>query len=229
MTCVDVGGTSLTAALVEDGQVTPEVRRRTGAPLEPGALIESLVALVGRLPSTGRVAVGFPGAVEEGRVGSADNLGSASSWVGFDLAGELRGAIGGEVRMANDADLAALGCAEGRGVELCVTLGSGVGTGLVVDGVLQHHLELSRLPLGGSTSLDAHVGEPARKLLEQSTWNDRCVAMLELLDRVVRPDRLFLAGGNARRVRRSSLGPLQGRLWVVSEPVGLLGGEHLYR
>ena len=229
MTCVDIGATSITAALVDGGAATPEVRRRTRPPLEPAALVESVDTLVARLPKTGRVAVGFPGAVEGGRVRSADNLGAPSSWLGFDLAAALREAIGGEVRVANDADVAALGCAEGRGVELCVTLGSGVGTGLVVDGVLQHHLELSALPLGGSASLDAHVGEPARKLLEQAVWNDRCVAVLELLDRVVRPDRLFLAGGNARRVRRSSLGRLQERLWVVSEPVGLLGGERLYR
>jgi polyphosphate glucokinase len=167
--------------------------------------------------------------IEGGRVRSADNLGEPSSWLGLDLGGLLLEALGGEVRVANDADLAALGCAEGRGVELCVTLGSGVGTGLVVDGVLQHHLELSALPLAGSASLDAHVGEAARKLLEPSTWNARCVVVLELLDRVVRPDRLFLAGGNARRVRRSSLGQLQDRLWVTSEPVGILGGEHLYR
>ena len=187
--------------------------------------VASLLAAFEPLP----VAVGFPGVVDSGLVRTAPNLGDAADWEGVELERGLRERLATEVRVANDADLAALGCSRGAGVELTVTLGSGVGTGLVVDGVLQHHLELSEIPIMGSVSLDAHVGEQARKGLEASDWDRRVVEVLELLDAIVAPDQIWLSGGNARRLHRDSLGAMLERTWVVAEPVGLLGGAALYR
>jgi polyphosphate glucokinase len=162
-------------------------------------------------------------------VGSATNLDpdGVLGWEGFDLAGALAMKCAGEVACANDADLAALGACRGVGRELTVTLGTGVGTGITVDGVLQPHRELCELPISTSPSLDAHVGEPIRKMLDADVWDARVVEVLELLDEEVGPDQIWLAGGNARRLTRSKLGRLEEKIWVLAEPVGLLGAQRL--
>ncbi len=239
---IDVGATSTKAALITaDGLIASSIaRRKTRYPLEPVGLVGTIVSLADSIGSPERVTVGFPGLVRSGVVISPANLARtagpgtpvdddlAALWNGFDLAGALREALGLEVRVANDADVAALACASGTGVELTVTLGSGVGTGLVVDGRLVPHLELSELSLEGAASLDNLVGERARKDLEPTEWDRRVVAVIELLDRIIRFDRCTVAGGNARRLHRDRLGRLLERVWVTVEDVGLTGGPRLY-
>lgn len=239
--CVDVGATSIKLCVLEPtGELLGQRSARTPRPVDPDGLVELIATRAASLPRANRAAVGFPGLLRHGVVRSAANLARAEGagspvdrelerrWSGFDLAGSLGRSLGLEVRCANDADLAALACSEGSGVELTVTLGSGVGTGLVVDGKLAPHLELSEIPLLGEESLDALVGEPARKLVSDEEWNRRVRAVLRLLDDVVGFDRCWLAGGNARRVRRDELGSMLPRTWVVTEPVGLLGGPLLF-
>ena len=226
--CIDVGGTSIKACVLSAGETDPRtLSRRTRPPISPAEVIEIIGNLADRLPIAPSTAVGFPGVVREGVIVTASNL-DDPLWEGFDLAGALEGRLGGAVRVANDADVAALGCSTGSGIELTVTLGTGVGTGLVVDGVLQAHLELSEIPFGGVASLDDYVGEPTRKTITAAEWDGRVGEVLALFDSLIGFDRLWLAGGNARRLTRSSLGDLAARVWVVSEPVGLLGAPRLF-
>lgn len=187
-----------------------------------------------------QVGVGFPGPVMTGRVVEGANLtrpegpggdvneALAQMWRGFDLRGSLHRALNVPVEVCNDADVAALACATGIGRELTVTLGTGVGTGLVVDGKLAPHVEHSETALLGVGSLDELVGERARKILPHEVWQTRVVAVLEHLETEVQFDACYLAGGNARRVWRDGLGALRGKLWVRAEPVGLLGCARLF-
>ncbi len=226
LAAVDIGATSIKATLLGDG--SPRVRsRRTQPPVGPDEVIEKVCDLLSALGPASRVVVGFPGPLEGGQVRSACNLDPEGllGWSGFDLEAGLTEHLGCEVACANDADLAALGAAHGKGLELTVTLGTGVGTGITLDGTLEEHRELSDLPIASAPSLDAYVGEPTRKLLEPEVWDQRVVEVLELLDTEVRPDQIWLAGGNARRVTRSRLGRLEEKVWVVSTPVGLLGAQ----
>ena len=241
MLCVDVGATLTKAALISaDGSLSAAIlKRRTKPPLAPSELIDSIEELAARLALTAHVVVGFPGVVEDGIVLSPDNLavtdgpGSATDesvkleWARFPLAEVLSQRLDRVVVVANDADLAALGCASGEGLELTVTLGTGVGTGLVKDGTLQPHRELSSLSCFGDRSPDEMMGEQARKSLPHEVWEDRALAMFrELLERT-RCDRCFVAGGNARRLSRDRLREFDDRVWIVAEPVGLLGGIRL--
>jgi polyphosphate glucokinase len=95
--------------------------------------------------------------------------------------------------------------------------------------VLAPHRELCELPIGTAPTLDAYVGEPVRKMIDAEAWESRVVEVLELLDAEVAPDQIWLAGGNARRLTRSRLGRLEKKVWVLSEPVGLLGAKRLLR
>ena len=226
--CLDIGGTAVKAALADEGGLGEISSEKTRAPLDPATLVSHLLEILESFDGFDGIAVGFPGVIVGGVVHTADNIGEAALWHGFDLATALSEASGVEVVVGNDADVAALGAAKGSGTELTVTLGTGVGTGLTVNGVLQSHLELSKIPIGGAPSLDAYVGVEARKEVTERVWDERCREVLELLDRVVHPDQIWLAGGNARRVTRSSLGALEERVWVLTEPVGLLGGAKLF-
>ena len=239
---IDVGGTSLKLArLSGDGTgLEQRANRRTPPGLSPTDLVEHLVELAERLRPFDQIGVGFPGPVSAGRVLDGANLtlragpGSdvdatlAAQWRDFDLAGAIRRRLAAPVVVCNDADVAALACAAGNGRELTVTLGTGVGTGLVIGGRLAPHVEHSDTPLLGANSLDELVGEGTRKVIDAELWQERVRKVLEYLDEEVAFDRCYVAGGNARRVWRDGLGDLRSRIWVTSEPVGLLGWARLF-
>lgn len=240
--CVDVGATSLKAGLLDvHGRMLGErVKIKTSWPMTPQRLVEEVARLVVRLPSADRLALGFPGPVLDGVVVSGANLtrsagpGSErtgeleSAWAGFDLQRRLSATFELEARVANDADVTALACATGKGLELTVTLGSGFGTGLTLEGHLLPHLELSQLRWSRRESFDDVLGEHARKRDGEAKWSSRVIGALELLKEVVGFDRLVLAGGNGPRIRRDELGPLAERTSVAPSRAGILGGVLLY-
>jgi len=240
--CVDIGATTLKAVSVAgDGQPCSAIRtRRTNPPIDPETLVAHVQALAYKVGPFRRVGLGFPGVVRHGRVISPGNLACSgdrrvapddemvAAWQGVELQAVLEHALEVPCRLANDADVAALYCSSGDGVELTITLGSGVGSGLTVDGALQSHLELSEIHFDGESSLDAFIGESTRNLIGDDVWGERVIDVLGHLKSIINFDRLFLTGGNARRLRRDALGPLQDETWVVKEPAGLLGGFLLF-
>jgi polyphosphate glucokinase len=239
---VDVGATSLKAAIVDAGGelVGDRVKLRTTWPMTPSRLVEEVARLVVRLPRADRLALGFPGPVLDGVVVSGANFARAGgpgtaktralreAWAGFDLQRRLAATFELDARVANDADVAALHCARGKGLELTVTLGSGLGTGLTLDGRLQPHLECSELRWSRSETLGDVVAEHARKRDGESKWHSRVVATLSLLHQVLGFDHLHLAGGNGPRVHLDELGPLAGSTTMSTTRAGLLGGVLLY-
>src|SRR6266851_3984507 len=152
---IDVGGTGLKASVIDDaGKLLVErVRIDTPVGAPPEKIIEVLALLVAPLGAYDRVSIGFPGVVRDGRVLTAPNL-SNTGWKGYGLAAALGKALGKPVRVANDADLQGLAVIAGKGVEMVITLGTGFGTGLYVDGRLGPHLELSHHPFRNGKKLD---------------------------------------------------------------------------
>jgi polyphosphate glucokinase len=240
--CVDVGATSLKAAIVDahGEQQGDRVKLRTSWPMTPSRLVEEVARLVVRLPRADRLALGFPGPVLDGVVVSGANLERAGgpgtartralreAWGGFDLQRRLAATFELDARVANDADVAALACARGKGLELTVSLGSGLGTGLTLDGQLQPHLECSELRWSRRETLDEVVGEHARKRDGESKWHGRVVAALAHLHVLIGFDHLHLTGGNGPRVRLDELGALSAATTVSTTRAGLLGGVLLY-
>ena len=238
---IDVGATSIKAALTtSSGEISSAIhQRKTNPPISPSEFVTKVGTLAGKFPSTTYGVVGFPGDVVDGVVLAPDNLvatlgpGSAidvmfeAQWIGYSLARDLSERLQRIVVVANDADIAALGCATGTGRELTVTLGTGIGMGLVVDGQLQPHQEFPFLDPFGDLHIDEVAGERARKTLDQQEWNARVLTILAEFITLTNCDRCFVTGGNARRVRRDSLGELPVVTWVVAEPAGLLGAARL--
>ena len=223
---IDVGGTGLKAAVLDaSGRLTTDrVRVPTPARCSPAVLVRAVGALVAPLGAFDRGSVGFPGVVRDGVVRTAPNFASPK-WRGFDLARALARVLKHPVRILNDAEVQSLAVITGRGIELVLTLGTGVGSALFRDGELMPHLELSQHPVHGGKTYDKYLGDRARKRVGTRAWNRRVRRVLAMLETVVNFDRLHLGGGNAARINF----PLGRRLRVVENTAGLLGGIALWR
>lgn len=235
---IDVGGTGLKASVLDEAgaMMVDRVRAATAYPCPPDRLVEALCELVRPLPSFGRVSVGFPGMVRAGRVLSAPHFvtvagpGSKVSsalveaWRGFDLAAALEAELGRPARVANDADMQGAAVVSGAGLELVITLGTGLGSALFHNGRLAPRLELAHHPFRNGETYNQQLGETARKRIGASKWNKRVKLAVGTLDALLFFDRLYVGGGNARRVT-ADLGP---RATIVDNVAGILGGIKLW-
>src|SRR5690349_6431379 len=169
---VDVGGSGIKATVLNDlaKPVTERLRRESPASGMPGAVMDVIVALANELGEYERVAVGFPGVVINGVAMDAPNL--AKEWRGFNIAESIQARLKKPVRVANDADVQGFGAIAGSGVELVVTLGTGVGTSLFVDGRLAPNLEIGNDKLRNS----------ALQKVGKKRWNKRLVKFIKRLD-----------------------------------------------
>lgn len=209
---IDVGATTIKYCPVDDeGRLLETPRRRpTPYPCTPTRLVESLVARVAESPWR-RVGVGFPGEFADGHVVAPGNLARpggvstevdpalAAEWTGFALEDALREATGRDVRVVNDATLAALGCCEGRGVEVVVTLGTGVGLAMERDGELVRVRDVGAAPFVDGRTYDQVLGERARSE-DPDRWFERLEVALRGFAQEFSATALHLAGGNAKRV-----------------------------
>jgi len=223
---IDVGGSGLKASVIDEkGRLlTERVRVDTPVGSPPRAIVEALVQLVGPLGGYDRISVGFPGVVRRGRVLTAPNLGH-EGWKGFDLAGALGRALGKPVRIANDADVQGLAVVGGKGVEMVITLGTGFGTALYLDGRLAPHLELSHHPFRKGETYDEQLGNAARKRIGNRKWNKRVRRAIRTLRALTSFDHLYIGGGNARKIDFE----LDPDITVVSNDAGIKGGVALWR
>jgi polyphosphate glucokinase len=223
---IDVGGSGLKASVVDESGrlLTERVRVDTPVGSPPGEIVEALARLVAPLGPFDRASVGFPGVVRAGRVFTAPNLDN-EGWKGFDLAAALGRALGKPVRVANDADVQGLAVIEGKGVEMVVTLGTGFGTGLYLDGRLAPHLELSHHPFRKGETYDEQLGNAARKRVGNRKWNRRVRKAIRTLRALTSFDRLYIGGGNAKKLDFE----LDPDVRIVGNEAGLKGGVALWR
>ena len=223
---IDIGGSGLKAAILDaDGEmVTERVRVKTPRPATPQAVVDAIVTLVQPLPRFHRISIGFPGVVRDGRVITAPNLGT-EQWRRFPLVARLSRRLGGKpARLLNDADVQGFGVIRGSGLEFVVTLGTGVGTALFRNGHLMPHLELGQYPFGKHASLDRYLGSAALKKIGTRRWNTRARVALDAFRTLLNFDRIYLGGGNARKLSFDL--PPDAR--IVSNTSGLTGGIRLW-
>ncbi|WP_082621904.1 ROK family protein [Bordetella sp. N] len=223
---IDIGGTGLKATVIDDrGHMQVErVRVATPHPCPPALLLEKLGEMVKTLPAYDRIAVGFPGVVRKGHVYTAAHL-ESPEWIGYDLAGAIsKAASGTPVQLLNDADLQGLALISGKGLELVMTLGTGIGTGLYRDGELMPHMEIAHHPIHKNRTYDEYLGEAERKKIGRKRWNKRLARALDLMTILLRPDRIYLGGGNSARVDLK----LPKHVRLGSNDAGLEGGAFVW-
>jgi polyphosphate glucokinase len=185
-------------------------------------VIAALGAMLPNLPAYERISVGFPGVVADGVVSTAPNL--DGNWHGVRLAAELERLSSRPVRAANDADVQGLGVIEGRGVELVITLGTGFGSGLYVDGKLVPNLELGHHPFRKDETYEEQLGAKALRKLGKAKWNNRLHLAISQLDPIFNYRVLYIGGGNAKKIK----GELPSNVRIVDNLAGIIGGVRLW-
>ncbi|MCL2467804.1 MAG: ROK family protein [Micrococcales bacterium] len=235
---VDCGGTGIKASVLDVAGTphAPVARVATPYPLPPERFAETVVGLCDELPPAQRATVGMPGMVRRGVVlatphyvkrhgprSSADPE-LVAAWKGFDIQALLTTELGIETLVLNDAQVHGAGVVSGTGVELVLTLGTGLGWALFAGGRLAPHLEMSQAPFTRATTYDSYIGEPERVRLGDGLWSRRVRRVVEHLRPVVMWDRLYLGGGNSRRITPTALQRLGDDVVVVPNAAGIVGG-----
>ena len=235
---VDVGGTGIKASVLDPAgtMVADRVRVATTYPLPPDALVRVIKELTASLPSFDRVSIGFPGMMRDGKVLSAPHFVTVAgpgtkvspelrkTWDCFDLARAVEVALKKPTKAVNDADLQGAAVIKGEGLELVITLGTGLGTALFYKGKLAPHLELAHHPFRKDQSYNQQVGDAARRKIGTVKWSKRVKLAVDTLDALFFYDHLYVGGGNASKVK-ADLGP---KTTIVDNSAGILGGIKLW-
>ncbi len=200
---VDIGGTGIKGAPVdiETGTLLAErLRLLTPSPATPEAVADVVAELLTQIGVEGAVGLTLPAVVRDGVVETASNI--DQTWIGIDAVRLFADRTERAVSVVNDADAA--GVAESRfgagkgatGVVAVITLGTGIGSALIVDGTLVPNTELGHLPLHHGDAED-WAAESVRES-EELSWKKyahRLQLYLELVERVLWPELIIIGGG----------------------------------
>jgi polyphosphate glucokinase len=223
---IDIGGSRIKGTLldVKGSMLHDYVRINTPNPATPQSVMDAIVELTKNFDAYTRVSIGFPGYVRNGIVFTAPNLGT-SSWKNFNLKDGLAKILNQPVRVLNDADMQGLGIASGKGLEMVVTLGTGFGTALLIDGNLLPHLEIAHHPVSKERDYDEYIGEKAFQDVGSERWNKRMRKVIEILKTVFNYDRLYISGGNSKKINFKT----DDNIKLVANVDGIKGGAKLWQ
>ena len=220
---IDIGGTGLKAMLLDPAGEPLSERERvsTPDPATPNAVLGALDSLTAKLPGFDRVSVGFPGVTKRGITYLAVNL--HPKWAGFHLQEAIEKRWKKPARVANDADVQGYAAIKGDGVELVLTLGTGMGGALFTGGRLCPGLELGHHPWRKQTYED-YLGKRGLKKYGKKRWNKLLAEAIAQTSATFNWDHLYLGGGNAKKITFD----LPENVEIVSNEDGLLGGVALW-
>lgn len=222
---IDIGGSRIKGILLDkEGNTLVDYQRITTPKFPtPENVLDGIRELSTAFNGFTKVAVGFPGYVRGGVVYTAPNLGT-NKWRKTNFAEALENLLQRPVRVVNDADLQGLGVAAGEGLEMVITLGTGFGTSLLMDGQLLPHLEIGQHPFTRRKTYDQYVGNSAYQDIGQEKWNRRLQKVIRVLKTVFNYDHLFISGGNAKRITTD----LDQNITLVTNLDGIRGGARLW-
>ncbi|WP_265520652.1 ROK family protein [Oerskovia flava] len=239
---VDCGGGGIKANVLDAAGTAhaTAVRVPTPYPLAPALLVETIAEIAARLPAAHRVTVGMPGMIRHGvvvhtphyitRSGPRSRVDPAlaEAWTSFDVRAAVAERLGIPALVLNDAEVHGAGVIAASGLELVLTLGTGLGSALFHGGQLAPHLEWSRAPVRRGATYDEYVGEPERRRLGNGLWSRRVLAVVDGLRPVFWWDRLYLGGGNSRQITPTVLARLGDDVVVVPNSAALVGGARAW-
>jgi polyphosphate glucokinase len=221
---VDIGGTGV-KMMVLDAKGKPlsdRFRVPTPEPAIPKSVLALLEEMKSQMPEFDRISVGFPGVVKSGRTLTAHNL--SPEWVGFPLEQTIQRKWKRPTRLANDAAIQGFGAIRGEGVELVLTLGTGLGSSLFTDGRLCPGLELAHHPWHDNITYEEYLGRAGLKKHGKRRWNKLIEKAVEQTRSLFNWDTLYLGGGNSPKITFK----LPKDVKLVSNEDGLLGGVALW-
>lgn len=225
--CIDIGGTGIKGIVLdEQGNPTTEpVRVLTPQPATPDAVLDVIEEIARGQGEFDRVSIGFPGVVMDNVTKTAPHLDN-EKWRGFPLAEAVERRLERPVRVANDAGVQGLAVIEGKGLEMVLTFGTGLGCALYIDGRYVPNLELGHHPYGkGKKKYEDRVFDAEYRRIGKKRWNKRVRQMIAQLEPIFNYRKLYLGGGNARHIDAERLPE---NVVIVDNIAGLLGGIKLW-
>lgn len=204
---IDIGGTGIKGAIVDTAAgklVSERMRQKTPQPATPDKVAGVVAAVVSKLDCDGPIGVGFPSVVADGLVSTANNI--DDGWIGKNVRDFLQDALGREVVVVNDADAAALGewrfgAARGQGGKvLILTFGTGIGSGLIVDGDLMPNLEIGQIEFEGVRPAEQRFSARAREERDigWEQWGEEVARFMDYVISVINPNLVVFGGGAAK-------------------------------
>jgi polyphosphate glucokinase len=204
---IDIGGTGIKSAIVnvKTGEIKSNIiYLATPQPSIPAAIISEIKGIISDFSWSGKIGCGFPGVIKTGKVLSAANL--SKQWLGVDLKKEIKNISKHEVRIINDADAAAVaemnfGAGKdynkpGGGVVFIVTLGTGIGTAVFVDGHPLPNTEFGHIELNGmDAEKQAATVVREKENLSWEQWGARVNQYLQMMEMLLSPDIMIIGGG----------------------------------
>ena len=221
---VDIGGSGVKAMLLDEAgkPLTERLRAKTPQPSTPKAIIQIIADFGKQLGDFDRVSVGYPGVIKKGVVYTAANL--DKKWIEFPFAENLSKELGKPVRLANDAVVQGLGGVSGEGVELVLTLGTGMGAALYLEGIPIPSFEMGHHPFRNGKTYEDELGPGSGEGGPQEVEQ----ALAEAIDQLYKVfyyDRLYIGGGNAAKISIE----LPKDAKIISNEEGILGGIKLWQ
>lgn len=220
---VDIGGSGIKVMVLdtEGNPISDRQRLKTPRPAKPKDVIDTILTLA-KQQEYDRVSVGFPGVVQNGVIKTAVNL--DSDWLEYDLVSNLTQLLSKPIKVANDADIQGFGAISGKGVELVITVGTGFGSALFVDGKLVPNLEMGHHPFRKGETYEEQLGRAALDKEGKKKWNNRLEKAIANLDHLFNYDFLYIGGGEAKNINFD----LPSNAKIVPNVSGLLGGIKLW-
>lgn len=218
---IDVGGSGVKCALLDArGRMASEkLREDTPERFTPAQLLALIERMAAQMPRYDRVAVGIPGIVHRDIVYSLP-ASKSRAFKRFELGARLADRLGARTRVTNDAAMHGLAAIRGKGLEMVITLGTGLGTALFIDAVLSAHYQT----LPEQDEPFSPYGDAALKKIGRARWEKRVRDLFDQLRGITNYDRLYVGGGNAKRLR----GEMPSRVTRIDSEAGLLGGYRLW-
>jgi polyphosphate glucokinase len=209
---IDVGGSHIKGALLgKSGDMVSERHKEdTPSPLTPAALLRVIERMAKESPPFDRAAIGIPGVVHGDVVYSLPASGRRS-FKNYPLGKILAKRLGVPVRVTNDATMHGL---------VMITLGTGLGTALFIDGTLSAHYQT----LPDADEVGSPYGNAALEEIGRRRWRQRIRALVEQLRVITNYDRLYVGGGNAKEIGSG----YPRYVTRVDNIAGILGGHQLW-
>ncbi|WP_276374527.1 ROK family protein [Chryseolinea sp. H1M3-3] len=223
---IDIGGSRIKATILDpDGKMLMDYQKiATPITPDPGNVIQAILELTQNFQEYHRVSVGFPGYTRQGIIHTAPNLGTPK-WSGVNLTKLLSDVLNKPVRVLNDADMQGMGVIRGEGLEMVITLGTGFGTALFLEGNLLPHLEIAHHPVSKDRTYDQYIGDKALDEAGLEKWNRRLKKVIGILKTVFNYDSLYIGGGNSKKISFE----IENNITIVSNIDGIKGGAKVWQ
>ena len=223
---IDIGGTAIKMMVIDAKglPLTKYMRELTPHHATVNAVCRLIDNMIQRIPvQFDRVSAGFPGVVQNGIIGTAHHL--HPSWIGINFQKKLQDITGKPARIANDADVQGFGDVSGNGVELVITLGTGVGSALFLNGKLVPNLELGHHPFHDNLTYEDWLGKAALQKHGVKRWRENLKKAILLWQQTFNYDKLYLGGGYAHKINFK----LPPSAKISDNIEGILGGIKLWQ